>query len=329
MLARGRACVLLLTEHCPPLCPHPPLPRPPLPCHQVCENDCGYCGIRKHQRRARRYTMPRDEVVEVADWAFRHRLGTLMLQSGELNTPQRMKYLTDVVAAVKERTRALDAEQRLVDPEALPKDAAGVGLCVALSGGWGWGRACVSMRGVGAHVHEAGQASGHQVLAVNGLRLPPRASSRPAHIPRLPLPASRSGRAAAGAVPAAQGRGRRPIPAAHRVVQPAALRIHPPASPGTCLWPCTLSCLGQRDVLIGMHFQVLPLLAGRWCGRPSCRCSAAVQKWENRTRCLRDLKDIGFMVGPRQHPVPARMSGQDTPMPPGADKLNHCCFGGG
>lgn len=63
----------------------------------MCENDCGYCGIRKHQRRARRYTMPREEVVEVAEWAFKHRMGTLMLQSGELNTPQRMAYLEDVV----------------------------------------------------------------------------------------------------------------------------------------------------------------------------------------------------------------------------------------
>jgi hypothetical protein len=31
----------------------------------VCANDCGYCGIRKHQRGVRRYTMPIDEVVEV------------------------------------------------------------------------------------------------------------------------------------------------------------------------------------------------------------------------------------------------------------------------
>lgn len=31
----------------------------------VCGNDCGYCGIRKHQKGVRRYTMPIDEVVEV------------------------------------------------------------------------------------------------------------------------------------------------------------------------------------------------------------------------------------------------------------------------
>lgn len=31
----------------------------------MCGNDCGYCGIRKHQKGVRRYTMPIDEVVEV------------------------------------------------------------------------------------------------------------------------------------------------------------------------------------------------------------------------------------------------------------------------
>jgi 2-iminoacetate synthase ThiH len=49
----------------------------------VCQNDCGYCGIRKHMGGVKRYTIPIDEVVEVAKWAFENRMGTLMLQSGE------------------------------------------------------------------------------------------------------------------------------------------------------------------------------------------------------------------------------------------------------
>lgn len=32
----------------------------------VCANDCGYCGIRKHQKGVRRYTMPVHEVLEVS-----------------------------------------------------------------------------------------------------------------------------------------------------------------------------------------------------------------------------------------------------------------------
>jgi hypothetical protein len=31
----------------------------------VCANDCGYCGIAKHQGGVARYTMPIDEVVQV------------------------------------------------------------------------------------------------------------------------------------------------------------------------------------------------------------------------------------------------------------------------
>jgi hypothetical protein len=52
-----------------------------------------------------------------------------------------MQYLIDVVRAVKQRTQALDAQQRSLDPANLPKDSTGLGLCVALSGvvwcGWG------------------------------------------------------------------------------------------------------------------------------------------------------------------------------------------------
>ena len=44
-----------------------------------------------------RYTMPRDEVVEVAKWALDNNLGNIMLQSGELDTPQRNQYIEDMV----------------------------------------------------------------------------------------------------------------------------------------------------------------------------------------------------------------------------------------
>jgi hypothetical protein len=152
--------------------------------------------------------------VETAEWAFNHRMGTLMLQvrpggagldrvgcsdcwlgcgwlglaghaaacrsgshratltscprpkapatlqSGELNTPQRMQYLIDVVRAVKQRTQALDAQQRSLDPAHLPKDTTGLGLCVALSGvvrlGWGGGNRAAHSAAVGG-----AQSSGH------------------------------------------------------------------------------------------------------------------------------------------------------------------------
>eukprot|EP00878_Enallax_costatus_P016144 GHUV01016933.1.p1 GENE.GHUV01016933.1~~GHUV01016933.1.p1 ORF type:complete len:376 (+),score=98.26 GHUV01016933.1:374-1501(+) len=104
----------------------------------VCQNDCGYCGIRKHMHGVKRYTIPIPEVVEVAKWAFENKMGTLMLQSGELPTPQRLEYLKQLVQQVLEATVAMDLENRGLDPQApIPdylKDQE-LGLRVALSVG--------------------------------------------------------------------------------------------------------------------------------------------------------------------------------------------------
>ena len=48
--------------------------------------------------------MPADEIVEIARWAADHGLGTLMLQSGELVTPQRLTFVEDVVRRVRAAT---------------------------------------------------------------------------------------------------------------------------------------------------------------------------------------------------------------------------------
>lgn len=101
----------------------------------VCQNDCGYCGIRKHQHDVYRYTMPREEVVEVARWAFNNHLGNLMLQSGELNSPQRNQYIEDIVRGVRETTIAMDLEAQGKDPKILPEDTTNLGICVSLSVG--------------------------------------------------------------------------------------------------------------------------------------------------------------------------------------------------
>lgn len=102
----------------------------------VCQNDCGYCGIRKHMHDVRRYTIPIPEVVEVAQWAFNNKLGNLMLQGGELRTPQRNQYIEDMVRAVREATVRMDMERRGLDPAGpLPAKDEEMGLCVSLSAG--------------------------------------------------------------------------------------------------------------------------------------------------------------------------------------------------
>ena len=112
----------------------------------VCQNDCGYCGIRKRQPGIRRYTMPADEVVACATWAHAHGMGTLMLQSGELRSAARMAYLLEVVARVRAATVAADVERDKEaaaaaaaaappSPSPSPADPSSLGLRVALSVG--------------------------------------------------------------------------------------------------------------------------------------------------------------------------------------------------
>jgi len=101
----------------------------------VCQNDCGYCGIRKHMHEVKRYTMPQEEVVEVARWAFNNHLGNLMLQSGELRTPQRNQYIEDVVKAVRAETIAMDLQRQGKDPKDIPADTTNLGIAVSLSVG--------------------------------------------------------------------------------------------------------------------------------------------------------------------------------------------------
>lgn len=74
----------------------------------VCQNECSYCGINRAERSPKRYTMPENEVVDVANWAQDNGISNVMLQSGELRTEQRMGYLENVVKKIRESTVARD-----------------------------------------------------------------------------------------------------------------------------------------------------------------------------------------------------------------------------
>ena len=69
----------------------------------VCQKDCGYCGIRKHMK-VPRYTMPKEEIIEQAIWAHQNHFGSIMLQTGELNTEARISMLEEVIREIKQRT---------------------------------------------------------------------------------------------------------------------------------------------------------------------------------------------------------------------------------
>jgi len=85
----------------------------------VCENDCGYCGIRKYQPNVHRYSMSKEEILDVAMKAFDLKMGTLMLQSGELKTPRRLSFVNDVVREIRRKTILADLMRKNDLTEAL------------------------------------------------------------------------------------------------------------------------------------------------------------------------------------------------------------------
>jgi len=69
----------------------------------VCQKNCLYCGIRKSMK-VHRYTMTKEEIIEQAMWAYENKYGSIVLQSGELNTPQRLDMIIEIIKELKQRT---------------------------------------------------------------------------------------------------------------------------------------------------------------------------------------------------------------------------------
>jgi biotin synthase len=69
----------------------------------ICRMDCHYCGIRRSNRKVRRYRMDPDTIVETAERAHRLGYGSVVLQSGEGDALQPDE-LAHVIRQIKERT---------------------------------------------------------------------------------------------------------------------------------------------------------------------------------------------------------------------------------
>lgn len=52
----------------------------------ICSKNCHYCGIRRENPHVERYTMPYDEVMSAAEFAFQSGYGSIVLQSGEIQS---------------------------------------------------------------------------------------------------------------------------------------------------------------------------------------------------------------------------------------------------
>ncbi|MBP7202207.1 MAG: [FeFe] hydrogenase H-cluster radical SAM maturase HydE [Propionivibrio sp.] len=84
-----------------------------------CTSDCHYCGIRRSNRAPTRYTLRQDEIVETACWCAGQGYGSVVLQSGERRDARFVRFVGDVVRAIKAATLS----------EVLP-EGVGITLCV-------------------------------------------------------------------------------------------------------------------------------------------------------------------------------------------------------
>lgn len=72
-----------------------------------CTKDCRYCGLRRSNRALHRYTIPEADCLRMARWARDHSYGSIVLQSGELESEENTARIERILRAL----RAEDGEQ--------------------------------------------------------------------------------------------------------------------------------------------------------------------------------------------------------------------------
>jgi len=70
----------------------------------VCANACAYCGIRAPNAKVNRYRMDADEILAVAKQMSDWQQGTIVLQSGEADSPEENKRIGEIVKRIKKET---------------------------------------------------------------------------------------------------------------------------------------------------------------------------------------------------------------------------------
>lgn len=69
----------------------------------ICANNCLYCGIRKSNKKVKRYSMSKEEILDCIEWSYKSKYGSIVLQSGELKTKKFTDFITDIIITSKER----------------------------------------------------------------------------------------------------------------------------------------------------------------------------------------------------------------------------------
>ncbi len=67
----------------------------------ICSKNCYYCGIRKDNKNIERYNLTDQEVIEAADFAFKNNYGSIVIQSGEMQSANFTTRITDLITKIK------------------------------------------------------------------------------------------------------------------------------------------------------------------------------------------------------------------------------------
>ena len=68
----------------------------------ICSKDCLYCGIRKSNKKVVRYNATDDEILAACRFAWENRFGSVVLQSGELDSPSFVKRVENLLKKIKQ-----------------------------------------------------------------------------------------------------------------------------------------------------------------------------------------------------------------------------------
>ena len=68
----------------------------------VCAKDCYYCGIRRSNPNVTRYRLAEEDVLRMAKWCFEHDYGSVVLQSGEIESEANTAFVERILRGIRE-----------------------------------------------------------------------------------------------------------------------------------------------------------------------------------------------------------------------------------
>ncbi len=66
----------------------------------VCIKDCLYCGIRKSANDIEPFNMSKDEILKMAEWAYKNNYASIALQSGERVDEKFVDFIEDIIKSI-------------------------------------------------------------------------------------------------------------------------------------------------------------------------------------------------------------------------------------